>query len=262
MVQIDKEKCIQCGQCVQDCVAGNLVLEEEGIKVKRECFLCGHCAAVCPAEAVRIPDYESDPVIPYRKESFELQTENLLNAIKFRRSIRSYKEKKIEPDKIMTLIDAGQHTATAKNTQGIKFVIVQEHLEELKELVYSGIEKNLEHIKEERNPFAWQMKSFLRNYRRGKEDFLFRNAPAVIYLLTENETDAGLAAQNIELVATTLGLGVLYNGYLKYMTEASREAMELIGANDRKIGVCMLAGYPAVKYYRTAPRREAQYEIL
>ena len=41
----------------------------------------------------------------------------------------------------------------------------------------------------------------------GLQDFLFRNAPAVAFVAAERADDAGLAAQNMELVAASLGLG-------------------------------------------------------
>ena len=55
------------------------------------------------------------------------------------------------------------------------------------------------------------------NQRRKKDaadDYLFRNAPAVLYIVSDSPLDAGLAAQNMETMAVSLGLGVLYNGYL------------------------------------------------
>ena len=47
-----------------------------------------------------------------------------------------------------------------------------------------------------------------------KDDYLFRNAPVVAYITSDWPLDAGLAAQNMELMAVALGLGALYNGYL------------------------------------------------
>ena len=45
-----------------------------------------------------------------------------------------------------------------------------------------------------------------------KQDYLFRNAPAVLFIASEANIDAGLAAQNMELMGVSLGLGFLYNG--------------------------------------------------
>ena len=78
-----------------------------------------------------------------------------------------------------------------------------------------------------------------------------------ICFLSRLLTGAGLAAQNIELMAVSLGLGCLYNGYLSRITDVNAEAKEWLGIKDKSIKACMLLGYPNVSYKRTAPRRRA-----
>ena len=69
--------------------------------------------------------------------------------------------------------------------------------------------------------------------------------------------DAGLAAQNVEMMGVSLGLGMLYNGYLARVSDANEELKQWLGIGDRTIRACMLLGYPAVHYARTAPRKTA-----
>ena len=40
-----------------------------------------------------------EEVIPYDKESFSVEADNLLNFIKFRRSVRRFKDKEVEKEK-------------------------------------------------------------------------------------------------------------------------------------------------------------------
>lgn len=264
MVLIDQEKCVGCGKCIQDCVGNALKLENKKAVVKRDCILCGHCAAICPMEAVEITDCAPDQMIPYEAEKFVLDPEVFLNAVKFRRSIRNYKEKTIEREKLMKILAVASHTATAKNNRNMKFVIVQDKLEELKQMVFEGIREELElHKKEEKTPMMALLYSFYKGRtKEPKDEFLFRNAPAVLYILGERLDDAGLAAQNIEMMAQALGLGVLYNGYLKAATMLSENARKFLDKEGRTVAICMLIGYPAVTYRRTAPRKEPDYEIL
>ena len=105
MVKIEEEQCIGCGKCVQDCVGHALKLEDGKAAVKRECILCGHCAAICPMDAVKITEYESDEMIPYEKERFQLDPEVYANAVKFRRSVRNYKEQPVEIEKIRKILE-------------------------------------------------------------------------------------------------------------------------------------------------------------
>ena len=58
MVEINRNACTGCGQCIRDCIAKNLSLRAGKAEVSGTCILCGHCVAVCPANAVSIPEYD------------------------------------------------------------------------------------------------------------------------------------------------------------------------------------------------------------
>ena len=92
MVIIDKDACIGCGRCVADCISNSLSIENNKAQSSGNCLLCGHCVAVCPAGAVSIPEYDMEDVEELSPEEATLETGRLLKAIKFRRSIRSYKQ--------------------------------------------------------------------------------------------------------------------------------------------------------------------------
>jgi hypothetical protein len=96
-------------------------------------------------------------------------------------------------------------------------------------------------------------------------DYLFRNAPAAIYIATANTWDAGMAAQNLEYAAVAQGMGVLYDGFLARFASRSPEALSLLqldGVDAKPIAACMLAGYPAARYYRTAPKRQVDAVVM
>ena len=92
-------------------------------------------------------------------------------------------------------------------------------------------------------------------------NFLFRNAPAVVYVAAERADDAGLAAQNIELMAAAQGLGVLFNGYLCRASEELPAVRAFLGADERPLQMCLLLGCPAVSYPRTAPRMPGDFVV-
>lgn len=73
MFIVDKEKCIACKQCINDCPVNDIILKDNKAHVKNEsCIKCGHCVAICPTKAVSTNDYDMDDVIEYNKESFKV----------------------------------------------------------------------------------------------------------------------------------------------------------------------------------------------
>lgn len=252
MVEINREACTGCGECVRECLPGNLSLEEGRAAVRGECFRCGHCAAICPQGAVSLPEYDMEDVEAFDPAGFSLDTDVFLRAVKFRRSIRRYQPRPVEREKLERIVQAGRYTATAKNSQGCRFLVVQEGLAEFKRIIWEGIGRAVQAGELE------AFRGFYEDHRRASErDFLFRDAPAVLFVATEAPVDAGLAAQNMELAAVSQGLGVLYNGYLCRAAAEIPEALAWLGAGEKPPAACMLAGYPAAAFVRTAPRRAA-----
>ena len=133
-----------------------------------------------------------------------------------------------EREKIDALFQAGRYTATAKNNQSSHFILVQQELSTLKELVWNHIDALTDvpatELPKEYIPFV----SFNRHRKADPtDDFLFRNAPAVLYITSDWDLDAGLAAQNIEHMAIAQGLGALYNGYLQRISDEN-EALKTL----------------------------------
>ncbi len=51
--KIDKEKCLGCGACAEECPVEAISADEDGKYVidPEKCIECGACAGVCPVEA-------------------------------------------------------------------------------------------------------------------------------------------------------------------------------------------------------------------
>ena len=261
MIKIDPKRCIGCKACVNDCLGGAIRLEEGKAVYIKDCFHCGHCVAVCPTGAVTIPEYDMEEVEEYDADTFSIKPENFLHAVKFRRSVRNYKETPIEPEKMVRILNAGRYTATARNTQDCRFILIQKELDAFKELVWQEISHLTEKMGKE-DPLAKMFQLFyLRQKRDKKDDALFFNAPSVLVITPGVEIlDGGLAAANIEQMAVASGAGVLYNGYLMHVIEGSERLKEWLGITGEQVACCMLMGYPAVTYRRTAPRKKGKIE--
>lgn len=257
MVQIDSDICVGCGLCVADCISFNIELKEKKATIKKDCFQCGHCVAICPAGAVSIPEYDMDDVEKHDKE-FVLEPKKVLHYIKFRRSIRDYRPEKVEQNVLEQVLQAGRYTATAKNNQDCCFIFVQKEMEQLKAMVWEYID-NIKAPEGERLPRdVFPYVAFNRRRKADpNDDYLFRNAPVVLFITSDWELDAGLAAQNIETMAVSMGLGVLYNGFLVRIADANEDLKKWLGIEEKTIKACMLLGYPNKHYTNTAPRRKA-----
>ena len=148
MVVFDQDLCTGCEACIKDCPGSAIKLEDGKAQSCRACIQCGHCVAVCPVKAVSIPEYEMNEVEEYVEADFKVCPDQYLRAVKFRRSIRSFKEKNLEKEKLEHILDAGRYTATAKNMQACTFVLVQEQMEEFRQLLWKEIPGVLEILKE------------------------------------------------------------------------------------------------------------------
>ncbi|BAK44264.1 nitroreductase family protein [Eggerthella sp. YY7918] len=262
LIEIDEKRCTGCGSCVEDCIGANLAIENGVAHALGRCILCGHCVAVCPTEAVAIPSFDMADVEVCVPASESIDPAALLRAIKSRRSIRSYEPRVVEEEKLKLILEAGRYTATAVNAQACRFVVVQKELAAFKDLVWAGIDELLALPVDEMPDWVRPYQRFDRDHRANPaQDFLFRNAPAVVYVAAARADDAGLAAQNMELMAASLGLGMLYNGYLCRAAEALPTAKAYLQAEDKPLQVCMLLGYPAVTYRRTAPRKPGDFVV-
>jgi MinD superfamily P-loop ATPase len=58
VVTRDEEKCDACGECVETCPAGILVMEDGKVKITDEtaCEGCETCVSVCPNGAITIEE--------------------------------------------------------------------------------------------------------------------------------------------------------------------------------------------------------------
>lgn len=258
MIEINQSLCTRCGACVKDCPGNALKLSEQTAIYKGACIQCGHCVAICPVNAVSIPDYAMEEVETFEKEQFALSAERYLRAVKFRRSIRNYKQDQVEPEKLSRVLDAGRYSATAKNLQACTFICIQERLGEFKELVWKEMPSILDELRSSAPDYERAFHYFYKKWEKNPmDDTFFFNTTVFLVIASDNPLDAGLAAANIENMAVAEGLGALYSGYMMRVISTSKVLREWLGIVDKKISCCMLMGYPAVTYKRTAPRRKA-----
>lgn len=266
MFKVDIEKCIGCGLCVSDCLIKDIEMNDGKANIKnKNCFKCGHCIAICPVKAVFTDEYNMDDIVEYDEKTCIIEPENLLNFIKYRRSIRKYKDKTIENDKIEKIIEAGRFTPTATNSQDVSYIVVKDRLQELKKLTMETLKNKGEQIlsTSEDRKMKMYAKMWLDMYKKFNEnpleDKLFYNAPVVVVITAKNPVNADLASCSMEFMANTLGIGAVYCGFFIVASEKSEEIREFLEIpKDKKLVSCLVLGYPDIKYKRTTPRKTAE----
>ncbi|MEG0855899.1 MAG: nitroreductase family protein [Terrisporobacter sp.] len=267
MFKVDIEKCISCEQCIKDCPVSDIYLKEDKAYIKNEaCLKCGHCIAICPVEAVCTDEYDMNEVVSYKKEEFDIKPETLLNFIKFRRSVRRFKNKEVEKEKIEQIIEAGRFTETSTNSQDVSFTVVTKELDKIKDLTYEILRKKgeyiLDNLNDDNRHFERYARLWVNMYEAHKKDpkkydRLFFNAPLAIVVSANNEIDGGLASSNMELMTDALGLGTYFNGFFIRGAGDNKELLDLLQIKEGKTLIsCMVIGYPDVKYQRTVPRKK------
>ena len=229
-VTLDPQLCISCGLCKDVCV---LVLEGEKKAIEDSaCLACGQCMAICPTHALFMKGgYDMDEVLEYDSASFGLEPDQLLNSIKYRRSIRRYLPRPVEREKLEQIIEAGRYTPSASNVQNVRYIIVEKEIALLESIGLPAY----------------------------NQDSLFYGAPALILAVSPDDMNATLATMSMELMAEALGLGTLYVRMFTKVANKDAFLREKYNLQEQENFVtCLAVGYPAVQYRRTVPRKKAK----
>lgn len=252
-VQINEDLCIGCGLCTKTCVACNLEIQNEKAKKKiEECLLCGQCVAICPKEAIAISGYKQT-LVKNNKE-IHLNPEEVLDTIRFRRSIRNFKNKEVPKEIIDQILEAGRLSHTAKNMQDVSFIVLDKEKDILEKMAVNVFKK----IKPLANLF-----SKMTRQNKINDTFFFFKAPLVIVILAKDKTNGILAAQNMEFVAEANGLGTLYSGFFTMAANYSfKIKRKLAIPKKKKVAMTLVLGYPSIKYIRSAPRKNLDVKYM
>ena len=289
MVSIDREKCKNCGACIDVCPS--LVIDRRGkgsgmvvhARFPEFCIACGHCVAVCPHGAVSI---EGMPADAFRKvPDLPVDPEALKALMLSRRSIRKYRDQAVPEKIVWDLIEVATHAGTASNLQGVRFILLTDRtlLDRIEETVIdilwnSGLKyfdggKNLRSRLIARH-FGPDVRARMeRTHRiiktRRTEDrlqgMIFRGAPLVVLAHDEpnglmEPINCALALRNMELLAHANGLGSCWVGFLINAADRKPAVInDLVGLDrSRRIYGALMLGYPKNSYLRLIPRSDRE----
>ena len=253
-VVIDREKCIGCGACAADCASNHIELVEGRAQtLPNRCIECGHCFAICPMGAVDMSNYYTNSCGPVVSMT-EFEPQRLLDAMRSRRSIRRFKPEAVSGEALDMILEAGRSAPTAKNAQDIAYTVLGSQQEAI-ERECVGIFRRAQKLASPVSDAVSKMEI--------TDNFFFKGAPLVIVVSSRSEVDASLASSYMEIMAESLGLGVLYSGFFIVCTKLSAKLRGMLRLPDgHKAITCLVVGHPDVEYQRTVPRKPLRKTVL
>jgi nitroreductase len=154
-------------------------------------------------------------------------TNDTLNTIKSRRSIRSFKDEQIKDDEVEAVLEAGMYAPSAGNQQAWHFTVIQN-----KEL--------LAWLNREAKERAKQLDDeHIKKMANNESLNIFYGAPTVILVSGEEkamviEADCAAATQNMLLAAESVGLGSCWVNLVLFAFNSpkAKEYLKELGVPD------------------------------
>ncbi len=168
----------------------------------------------------------------------------VIQAMKDRRSVRAYKPEQISEEQLNDILEAGTWAATGMGAQSPKIVVVQDA-----ETIAQLSRMNAEIMGTKTDPFY--------------------GAPTVLVVLADSERptcveDGSLVMGNLMLAASTVGVGScwIHRARQEFDSEEGKALLRKWGISENYIGVahCIL-GYPAEVAGGKAKERKADYIV-
>ncbi|HMK43257.1 MAG TPA: nitroreductase family protein [Dissulfurispiraceae bacterium] len=264
--KVDKEKCVKCGSCIDDCPANIIDFLDDypAIPAEKEekCIACQHCFAVCPEGAISI--FGLDPTSALQIAGNMPAPKYVETLIKGRRSVRRYSTEPIDRTTIDGILNVIAHCPTGKNNRQTLFTVVDDATAMAK--VKGEIIEVLRQLADQKSlPSGMEFfEGVVKAWDKGR-DVIFRGAPHMLIASSPKsgptpQADAVIALTSFDLLAQSMGIGTVWNGFLHWiLTVVSPGVSRRLGIpDDHIIGYAMVFGKPAVQYHRCVLRGPAK----
>lgn len=266
LINIDPDKCNHDEICVKACPTWVLTMSAAGEvpepkpDFEDHCLRCGHCVAICPTGAFSLPWLETEDCPPIDK-ALAVMPEQGEQFLRQRRSIRTYKSKPVEREKLEKLIHVASTAPTGGNSQLLNWTIVEDPAEvrKMAKMVLDWMHLVME--QDAAMADAWGLKGVDDAWKSGIES-ICRGAPHVIVVHGDKNwpfgsEDAAMAIAYKQLYAPLLGLGTCWGGYFYSAVNNYPVLFEALGLpEEHKALGAVMVGYPKFPYHRFPHRND------
>ncbi len=282
IITIDPARCIKDGLCVRICekvfaqdTPGSLPV----VAREENCNSCGHCVLLCPSGAITHADCPPEKLHRVRAEILP-PYEAVREMVVARRSIRTFQKRTVERDLIEKVLEGARFAPSAKNTQSTQFMVIQ-NKEILREIASATAKWLGKVARQLRNPVLrrlyllrgeksvdevtrWikQFEFIAERMKKGRDPILF-GAPVLLLFHAHQatsfaEANANLAVQNAMVIASSLGLGTFYTGYIVAASGRDKTVRRLLGLiKNHSIYGGLALGYPEITFSKWIDRNPA-----
>ncbi len=263
---IDQKECQRDGLCVAECPAKIIeIIGKEGFPTPIDgaeeiCIHCGHCVSICPHGALSLKTMSPKDCLPVQKELL-LSPEQCEHFLRSRRSIRSYKEKRVSRDLLLKLIETARYAPTGHNSQSAHWLVIEDPQE-----VYrlAGLVADwMRLMVNQKAEFALtlRMDRVVDAWDQGV-DRILRSAPHLIVAhglktLAPIQGACTIALTYLDLAAASFGLGTCWAGYFTAAANFHPPLLSTLALPQDYLPYgAMMIGYPKYAYQRM-PLRNA-----
>lgn len=269
-IVIDHNKCNRDGICAASCPLHLFKIDEEtnipylDEKKADSCINCGHCISVCSQDALTLNGTSPEQLTQIKPELIA-STETVKQLLRTRRSIRKFKDKSVDKETLVKLIDMANHAPTGRNLHEISWKLIDDK-KKVRELAGMVVEW-MKRVSQVDKKLAEYFQGAIKSWEKGHDNVL-RGAPAFAIAVAPKDAacaveDGATAIAYLELAAHSLNLGTCWAGYFYFAVNSSPDIRKYLAISDDEkcVGAAML-GYPSFKYYRIPSRDPAPIEWI
>ncbi len=266
-LNVDYEKCTQCGLCTKICWTHAMVKNQQGYPVMSQadpsdswhsCWACQRCMAVCPTGALSICGKDPSRSVLTADRPSPQAVETLMLT---RRTCRNYKDEDVDRATLEHILKIVGNAPSGGCHQQVEFTVFpdKETFARFKHYFWERVQQNAE---QGIFPEGFNEKDFAlvkKGMDHGK-DVIFRGAPNLLLIHAAMDrgdwvVDTGIAMSYAELLFNAYGLGTVVASFAGAALKRLPDVRTRLGIPENHVLQCpLIFGVPAITFPRGVQR--------